>query len=95
MKEGVSVVEHLNEFNVITSQLASVKITLDDEITAIMLMCSMPDSWKNFIVAINTSGPARTFKFDNVSSNLMNKELHRKSISKNQGGEALVEILTG
>ena len=44
MKEGASVAEHLNEFNIITSQLASIKINLDDEIRAILLMCSMPDS---------------------------------------------------
>lgn len=41
MKEGASVIEHLNEFNIITSQLASVKIILDDEIRDILLMCSM------------------------------------------------------
>lgn len=35
MKEGASVVEHLNTFNIITSQLAYVKIILDDEIRAI------------------------------------------------------------
>ena len=75
MKEGASVAEHLNEFNVITSQLASVKIVLDDEIRAILLMCSMPNSWENLIVAISTSTPGRNLKFDNVSSSLMNEEL--------------------
>ena len=44
MKEGALVAEHLNGFNIITNQLASVKIILDDEIRAILLMCSMPDS---------------------------------------------------
>ena len=46
MKEGASVAKHLNTFNIITNQLASVKIILDDEIRAILLMCSMPDNWK-------------------------------------------------
>ena len=32
MKEGASVVEHLNEFNIITNKLSSVKIVLDDEL---------------------------------------------------------------
>ena len=41
MKEGASIAEHLNEFNIITSQLASVKIILDDEIRVILLMCFM------------------------------------------------------
>ena len=44
MKEGASVAEQLNAFNIITIQLASVKIILDDEIRAILIMCSMPDS---------------------------------------------------
>ena len=89
MKKGASVAEHLNEFNIITSQLAYVKIVLDDEIRAILLMCSMPDSWENLIVSISTSAPAGTLKFDDVSSNLMNEELRRKSVTENQGGEAL------
>ena len=44
MKEGASVAEHLNEFNIITSQLASIKIILYDEIRAILLMCYMLDN---------------------------------------------------
>ena len=74
MKEGASVAEHLNEFNIITSQLSSIKIVLDDEIRAILLMCSMPDSWENLVVAMSTSAPARTLKFDDVSNSLMNEE---------------------
>ena len=72
MKEGASVAKHLNEFNIITSQLAFIKIVLDDEIRAILIMCSMPDNWENLIVSISTSAPAGTLKFDDVSSNLMN-----------------------
>ena len=75
MEEGTSVAEHLNEFNIMTSQFASVKIVLDDEIRAILLMCSMPDNWENLIVSISTSSLARTLKFDDISSNLMNEEL--------------------
>ena len=79
----------MNEFNIITSQLVSVKITLDDEIRAIFLMCSMPDSWENLIVAMSTSAAIGTLNFDDVSSSLMNEELQRKSVAKNQGGEVL------
>ena len=89
MKEGASVAEHLNAFNIITNQLASFKIILDDEIRAILLMCSMPDSWENLIVAMSTSTTTGTLKFDDVRNSLMNEELRRKSIAENQGGEAL------
>ena len=81
MEEGDSVAKHLNEFNIITSQLDSVKIVLDDEIRSILLMCSMPDSWENLIVSISTSAPAGTLNFDDVSSNLMNEELRRKLVT--------------
>ena len=75
MKETALVVEHLNKFNIITSQLASVKIVLDDEIIAILLMCSILDNWENFRVAKSTSAPVGNLKFDDVSNNLMNEEL--------------------
>ena len=75
MKEGASVAEHLNAFNIITNQLASVKIILHDEIRAILLMCSMPDSWENLIVAMSTSTTTGTLKFDDVSNSLMTEEL--------------------
>lgn len=42
MKEGVSVAEHLNEFNIITNHV-TFKIILGDEIIAILLMYSMLD----------------------------------------------------
>ena len=89
MNEGALVAENLNAFNIITNQLASGKIILHDEIRAILLMCSMPDSWENLIVAVSTSTTAGTMKFDDVSSSLMNEELRHKSIVENQGGEAL------
>ena len=83
MKEGASVAKHLNAFNIITNQLASVKIILDDEIRAILLMCSMRDSWENLIVSMSTSTTIGTLKFDDVSGSLMNEELRCKSIVEN------------
>ena len=58
-------------------------------------MCSMPDNWENLIVAISTSAPTGTLKFDDVSSNLMNEELRRKQVKENQGGEALTIVDRG
>ena len=52
-------------------------------------MGSMPDIGENLIVAMSTSAPTGTLKFDDVSNNLINEELRHKSIVENQGGEAL------
>ena len=44
MVEGGSVADHLNEFNTITSQLSSVGVNFDEEIRALLILCSLPES---------------------------------------------------
>ena len=43
MSEGGFVVDHLNEFNTLTSQLSSIKVNFDDEVRALILF-SLPKS---------------------------------------------------
>ena len=45
MKEGGSIALHLNEFNIIFSQLQAQKMNFDAEIKAIFFLCSLPSSW--------------------------------------------------
>ena len=44
MSEGGSIVDHLNDFNTITSQLSSVGVKFDDEVRALLFLCSFPES---------------------------------------------------
>ena len=44
MAEGGSVTNHLNEFNTITSQLSSMGVNFDEEIMALLILCSLPES---------------------------------------------------
>ncbi|RVW63523.1 Retrovirus-related Pol polyprotein from transposon TNT 1-94 [Vitis vinifera] len=46
MTENASVAQHLNEFNTITNQLSSVEIDFDDEIRALIVLASLPNSWE-------------------------------------------------
>ena len=46
MVENASVAQHLNEFNTITNQLSSVEIDFDDEIRALIVLASLPNSWE-------------------------------------------------
>ena len=39
MSEGGFVADHLNEFNILTSQLSSVKLNFDDEFMALLIFC--------------------------------------------------------
>ena len=46
MAENASIAQHLNEFNTITNQLSSVEIDFDDEIHALIVLASLPNSWE-------------------------------------------------
>ena len=43
-EESNPVVQHLNEFNTITNQLSTVGIEFDDEVHALILLASLPNS---------------------------------------------------
>jgi len=53
MPENSIVAEHLNEFNTVTNQLESVGIDFDDEIRALVLLSSLPESWNGLVVAVS------------------------------------------
>ena len=44
MVEGGSVTDHFNEFNIVTSQLSSVGVNFDEEIRALLILCSLTES---------------------------------------------------
>jgi hypothetical protein len=67
MSEGGFVVDHLNEFNMVTNQLSSVKVDFDDEVRALLILCSLPKRWNNLVMAISNSvSGSNTLKFDDV-----------------------------
>eukprot|EP00253_Pinus_taeda_P026385 PITA_26385 len=86
MKDGDSVIEHLNAFNTILSQLASVDITISDEYKCISLFCSLPNSWDSLVIAIGSNATA--LKFDEIVSSLLMEEMRWKNM-ENQNGDAL------
>ena len=66
MAEGASLAQHLNELNTITTMLSSVKIDFDDEVRALILLSSLPDSWNTTVTAVNSSTNSTKLKFDDV-----------------------------
>ena len=75
MSEGGSVADHLNEFNIITSQLSFVGVTFDDEVRALLFLCSLPKSWNGLVMSISNSvSGSSTLNFDDVVSAILSKE---------------------
>ena len=73
-KESSSVVEHLNEVKNIVNQLASMRVSLDDELQALLLLSFLHDSWETFVVLLSNSTPDRKVFMITVTSSLLNKE---------------------
>ena len=75
MSEGGSVVDHLNDFNTVTSQLSSVGVNFDDEVRALLFLFSLPESWNGLVMAISNSvSGSSTLKFDDVVGAILIKE---------------------
>ena len=55
MIENASVAQYLNEFNTITNRFLSVKIDFDDEIRALIVLASLPNSWEAMRMAVSTT----------------------------------------
>ncbi|KAE8657593.1 ABC transporter B family member 6 [Hibiscus syriacus] len=66
MAERASVAQHLNELNTITTQLSSVEIEFNDEVRALILLSSLPDSWNATVTAVSSSSRNSKLKFDDV-----------------------------
>eukprot|EP00253_Pinus_taeda_P023515 PITA_23515 len=83
MKDGDSVIEHINAFNIVVTQLASVDIKISDEDKCISLLCSLPDSWDSLVIAIGSNTTA--LHFDEIVSSLLTKEMRRKNMESQNG----------
>ena len=90
MKEGTSVASHLNEFNIIFSQMQAQKLEFGDEVKAIFLLCSLPTSWDTFCTTINNYVLDGALTFNDVVGSLLAEEIRRKSMDQVKNGQALV-----
>ena len=64
------VTKHLNVYNTLVSQITFVVTKMVEEYKCITLLCSLPYSWDNLIVAIGSSSQV-TLKFDETVSSLL------------------------
>eukprot|EP00253_Pinus_taeda_P036102 PITA_36102 len=83
MKDGDSVTEHLNAFNIVVSQLSYVYKKNLDEDKCISLLCSLPDSWDSLVIAIGSN--ATPLQFDEILSSLMTEEMRWKNMESHNG----------
>jgi len=79
MKEGASVTSHINDFNSIISRLLSVDIKFEDEIQALLLLSSLPESWSGTVTAVSSSSGTTKFTFEGIRDLILGEDLRRRS----------------
>ncbi|VFQ84895.1 unnamed protein product [Cuscuta campestris] len=79
MKEGTSVTEHINKLNSILARLLSVGIKFDDEVQALLLLSSLPDSWSRTVTAVTGSVGPDGYTFDQIRDLVLGEDVRRKS----------------
>ncbi|MCO5552403.1 hypothetical protein L7F22_005914 [Adiantum nelumboides] len=90
IKEGSSVISHLNEFNALYSQLTSKGLNFNDEMKAIFLLCSLLASWDTFNTAIINSTHGGKLAFGDVTSALLTEEIKRQSLDNGDHGDVFM-----
>jgi hypothetical protein len=89
MLEDTSMQPHLDEFNSIVVDLESLDVKIDDENKAILLLVSLPPSFKHF-KEIMLYGNHTSLSFENVKSNLLSKEKFDVDSRSEPKGEGLI-----
>ena len=73
MEDSDSMKDHLNVFNTLASQLISVDIKMEEEDKCITLLCSLPNSWDNLVVAIGSSTKS-TLTFEDIVASFLSRK---------------------
>ena len=94
MAENSSVAQHLNEFNIITNQLSSVKIDFDDEIRALIVLASLPNSWEAMRMAVSNSTGKEKLKYNDIRDLILAEEIRRKDAGESLGSGSALNLET-
>ena len=71
--------DHLNNFQRIMNKLSTMSIKFDEEIQGLLLLGSLPDSWKILITSLSSCAPDGVISMDLAKSSVSNEEMRRKS----------------
>jgi hypothetical protein len=87
MKESDSITAHLNDYEGIISQLSAQGMTIDDELKALLLMSTLPQSWETFVMTVCNASAAAT-KYSETTSSILSEDARRKTFVQNSASEA-------
>ena len=65
----------MNEFNTIINQLSSIEIDFNDEIRALIVLVSLPNSWEAMRMAVSNSTGKEKLKYNDIRDLFLAEEM--------------------
>ena len=81
LKKGKSIAEHISEFQDLVNKMVTMKLVIDDELQAILLLSSLPDRLETLAVSLSNSTSNGVLQLAMVKDSLLNEETRRKDIA--------------
>ena len=76
-REGAPVADHVKAFQGIINQLSSMGISFEDEVRALLLLGSLPDTWETLKVTLCNSARNSVVTWNLVKTKILNEETIR------------------
>ena len=89
MSDSTPIASHLNEFNSIINQLSTVSVEVEDEMQALILLASLPNSWEPMRAAVSNSAGSNKLKFSEIRERVLSEEVRKLDFNESTKGSAL------
>ncbi|GFZ08300.1 hypothetical protein Acr_20g0001080 [Actinidia rufa] len=95
LQRETTVAEHTSEFQSLVNQLTSVDLEFDDEMQALLLLSSLPESWETLVVSLSNSAPNGKLTTSMVMDALFNEEARRREMGSTDQSESQALVSEG
>ena len=95
LQRETTVAEHTSEFQNLVNQLTSVDLQFDDEMQALLLLSSLPESWETLVVSLSNSAPNGKLTTSMVMDALFNEEARRREMGSTDQSESQALVSEG
>ena len=90
-KDENNMVEHISSFKGIVNKLVAMKMNIDNEMQASLLLSSLLNSWETLVVTVSNSTPNGILTMESVKDSLLNEEARRKEKGESSSRELVLE----
>ena len=94
MSENASVAQNLKKINTITNQLSSVEIDFDDEIHALIVLASLPNSCEAIRIAVSNSTGKEKLNYNDIRDLILAEEIRKRDAGETLGFGSTLNLET-